>query len=239
MSLSLCFILYLHLYLYVYLLTWTRSRLSSGSSAPPAPPSRRHLVNHWSMIQHLLPGSKLPIVRWFKISPVPSLAKKVISIISASYHFHAIIKISVSAIIIFESSPTCQSCPLCCIGIVWSPSSLPRLGNAWQVQLNLWLGISETSTHRWFIWFPPATHSPCKGGLPAWAAFCSGRLLCSPDPFYIFACFPYQSTLGMIFGKVYLGLWAGTLFYTPLPHFLLDFLVHVFQLTVVLVLSIW
>ena len=112
--------------------------------------------------------------------------KKVISIIYASYHFHAIIKISVSAIIIFGSSPTCQSCPLCCLGIVWSPSSLPRLGNAWQVQLSsriydwvfqrhtqcgtnhfqchkyCWLNSHVKEVKTFVVLFPPATHYPCK-----------------------------------------------------------------------------
>ena len=75
---------------------------------------------------------------------------------------------------------------ICCFVSTCNPLSLQRPGYPNSTH------SAETSTHRWFIWFPPATHSPCKGGLPAWAAFCSGRLLCSPDPLNIFACFPYQ-----------------------------------------------
>ena len=68
---------------------------------------------------------------------------------------------------------------------------------------------------RWFIWFLPATHSPCKAGHPAWAAFCSGRQLCSPAPasFHIL----YTNDMGsqtkttldffcLYLGKLYLGL---------------------------------
>ena len=166
---------------------------------------------------------------------------------------------------------TCQSRPLCCLDIVWSPSSLPRLGNAWEAIKNLFdqthpfwckslsvirillLSTKLTGTGRGSIYlvstckpFSLQGRSPSLGSVLLWQAAIvtwwyilyiqMDRIDANIKDVVSHVCFvhQWQGKLNLLCNSFYLGLWTGALFYTPLPHFLLDFLVHIFQLAVVL-----